>query len=319
MMAGALVSGAPTAAAADPVPPGGYHRGLEIGPSQDAGAAAVACRSKPRIQRFEACVRIPARYWISDSQGKLLGEVHFRINQRSVLSRSSRQWRHLLELRVESGWGRAVGDTIRATQRCTGGCSATPAAHSFAMVVGNTRTMTYTATSPGKATVRHQVQVTLHAPTVGSSYPMPPVAVVRCDSQTYIAKQGGCVHPAAKIALRLSRNITSHGEVADHIGDAQALLAGHPGRPDGKPLHRIIDQDQIKQNRRKVCPPSLPRPPGKSCDEYPFASTREGGNLKSFSRRMVPANQNSAAGGLLSAFLSNHRVLAGDPYYVAIS
>jgi hypothetical protein len=30
-------------------------------------------------------------------------------------------------------------------------------------------------------------------------------------------------------------------------------------------------------NRSKVCPPSFPRPYGGQCDEYPFASTRQGG------------------------------------------
>ncbi|WOT40573.1 NucA/NucB deoxyribonuclease domain-containing protein [Streptomyces coeruleorubidus] len=62
------------------------------------------------------------------------------------------------------------------------------------------------------------------------------------------------------------------------------------------------------------------RPPGKSCDEYPFASTWQGakyGNGK-FSRRMVNAKQNTDAGKALKGFYTYSRVLEGDRFLVWI-
>ncbi|WP_405681859.1 NucA/NucB deoxyribonuclease domain-containing protein [Streptomyces sp. NBC_00057] len=60
---------------------------------------------------------------------------------------------------------------------------------------------------------------------------------------------------------------------------------------------------------------------GKSCDEYPFASTKEGGATGVFSRRMINEKHNSTAGGskyLLKAYKDN-RILNGDAFWVAIS
>ncbi|WP_455712281.1 NucA/NucB deoxyribonuclease domain-containing protein [Streptomyces luteogriseus] len=57
--------------------------------------------------------------------------------------------------------------------------------------------------------------------------------------------------------------------------DAQAT--GLPGKYGTTHyLTRLTDRRKIKENRDKACPTSLVRPPDKSCDEYPFASTRQG-------------------------------------------
>ncbi|GGS54947.1 hypothetical protein GCM10010270_26640 [Streptomyces violaceus] len=48
--------------------------------------------------------------------------------------------------------------------------------------------------------------------------------------------------------------------------------------------------------------PTLPRPPGKSCDEYPVASTWQRATYGSgeFSRRMITAKQDADAGKALT-------------------
>ncbi|MFD9250224.1 NucA/NucB deoxyribonuclease domain-containing protein [Streptomyces bottropensis] len=65
---------------------------------------------------------------------------------------------------------------------------------------------------------------------------------------------------------------------------------------------------------------SLERPPGKSCDEYPFASTWQGAKYSGgpFSRRMVNDKQNKGAGRALKGFYAYSRVLEGDRYLVWI-
>jgi hypothetical protein len=106
-------------------------------------------------------------------------------------------------------------------------------------------------------------------------------------------------------------------EVVEHIRDAQA--AGLPGAyPNGIPLHRTYNQDQNEANREAACPRNLLKPPGKSCDEYPFASTHEGGLTGNFSRRMVDAIQNRDAGISLNLSYYSERVLDGEEFWVYI-
>ncbi|MET9658468.1 NucA/NucB deoxyribonuclease domain-containing protein [Streptomyces sp. NPDC006510] len=81
-----------------------------------------------------------------------------------------------------------------------------------------------------------------------------------------------------------------------------------------RPAGSCTDRDRLAQPlTSKACPSSLPRPTGKSCDEYPFASTKEGGATGVFSRRMINEKHNSTAGGskyLLKAYKDN-RILNG--------
>ena len=55
------------------------------------------------------------------------------------------------------------------------------------------------------------------------------------------------------------------------------------------------------------------RPDG-SCDEYPFASTNEGGARAS--RANVNLRQNQRGGALLGGFYKRQRVLTGDAFWV---
>jgi hypothetical protein len=61
--------------------------------------------------------------------------------------------------------------------------------------------------------------------------------------------------------------------------------------------------------------PVRPQTPAEQCDEYPFASTLEGAGHPywDFSVRAVPQVDNSAAGGQLSSYYVNDRMLAWDP------
>jgi hypothetical protein len=97
---------------------------------------------------------------------------------------------------------------------------------------------------------------------------------------------------------------------------------GHYGRiGSGHPLHHITDQAQQRRNNAVLCPRSRPRPPGKQCDEYPFASTKEGGNGVPPSSRgwaWVPAAEQRSQGGLINAFYNANRVLDGDAFWVLV-
>ncbi|MFE1444414.1 NucA/NucB deoxyribonuclease domain-containing protein [Streptomyces sp. NPDC058739] len=70
----------------------------------------------------------------------------------------------------------------------------------------------------------------------------------------------------------------------------------------------------------RACPEDLPRPPGTSCDEYPFATTWQGAYQSGgrFSRRMLDDDQNTEAGGALNGFYTYSRVIEGDRFLVWI-
>ncbi|MFJ6661248.1 hypothetical protein ACIQNG_33615 [Streptomyces sp. NPDC091377] len=117
--------------------------------------------------------------------------------------------------------------------------------------------------------------------------PAPPV---RCDNALPGTSKTGCVMPY--IPAMAYAKTGEFPELAAHIEYAQNTL-NLPGKyGTTRHLTRQTDKVKIRQNRNATCPPSLPRPPGRSCDEYPMASTWQGGSTGNFSRRMINRWQN---------------------------
>jgi hypothetical protein len=118
------------------------------------------------------------------------------------------------------------------------------------------------------------------------------------------------------------------------------LAAQNSGLP--ATLTRLTDEQLSTRNGNKACDPRWPRPSGLTCDEYPFRSTYEGAsttprpgpgrtfswcNIKAlgtgsgpagWSACMIPATENSSAGGLLGAFYGDHRIIDRDRFEVDI-
>src|SRR6266542_4219666 len=138
--------------------------------------------------------------------------------------------------------------------------------------------------------------------------------------------------------LATPRHPRSFPELAHHLSDA--LGSGLPGAyPNGSPLFRLTDATLIEKNRDTACKKSYFRPPGKTCDEYPFASTREGAYTGGGSPRtldwcqipkvpqgitgtdgysvcMIDATQNTNGGLALLSFYRDNRVLSWDAFHV---
>ncbi|MEU9125954.1 hypothetical protein AB0C96_40140 [Streptomyces sp. NPDC048506] len=113
-----------------------------------------------------------------------------------------------------------------------------------------------------------------YLPSTGS---LPAMRTVRCDSeQVTNSGRRGCVYPSIVPNLSISRANPQWGAMAKHVYQAERTLLGQPGY--AKPLHRAPPA-QAKANRRKTCPSRLPRPRGRQCDEYPYASAQEGGGV----------------------------------------
>jgi hypothetical protein len=155
----------------------------------------------------------------------------------------------------------------------------------------------------------------------------------RCDQwlKGYSSSRG-CVVPWYDPTLYYK-----HGNYPEFAGHLKAAIGS--GLPNY--LTRMYSASGIRDNRNKSCPKSLHRPKGKSCDEYPFASTyqgaaTQGGNPKprtfkgcavpgktrtgpsGYSRCMINTSQNSKGGTDLGGFYRWQRLLDHDDFYVRI-
>jgi hypothetical protein len=146
-------------------------------------------------------------------------------------------------------------------------------------------------------------------------------------------RRGG-VGADAKVYYTLSLSDPDVKQAARHIDDALRrptqtfpswLGKSVPGgRPD-QPLHRTWDEDEIAKSRRAanlICDDVWGSYDGDilNCDEYPFATTREGAGRgdKRYSARLIDAGDNQESGRTLQKTFTLNRLLDGDPFYVSI-
>ncbi|MFF3260562.1 hypothetical protein ACFYWO_15500 [Streptomyces sp. NPDC002932] len=177
---------------------------------------------------------------------------------------------------------------------------------------------------------------------------------VRCDNK--VGGNTGCVFPKYTPTLPLSTK--KYPAAAAYYWVLMEKLASHPGSEEhNKPLHRLADSVKVKDNRDKMCELAVaewdpnPLADGESCDEYPFARSRESGGMtlpsgklcvqmyadkqtdgtwmleldgnypypswnEPCGRAAVPVRQNTDAGGDLGRFTSEVRLLDNDAYFV---
>ncbi|MEV4158081.1 hypothetical protein AB0J48_34160 [Nocardia salmonicida] len=163
------------------------------------------------------------------------------------------------------------------------------------------------------------------------------LAVIRCDNKLS-ANKPGCVFPEIRPVLTYfepGRN----GELAGHIAAAQN--SGVPGGLGSQPLHKGTKELET-ENRDITCKDNprvpSPRPQGRDCDEYPFASSREGGTFGGAERTfgagcllpdvatgvtgpgysicLINPSHNRSGGSDARWFYHWNRVILDDPFYV---
>jgi hypothetical protein len=178
-----------------------------------------------------------------------------------------------------------------------------------------------------------------------------PTGGMRFDSAAYMGSDTQYGHKGAIFnrvtpVFSYDRADTSVKGVAEHIFDAlYAPQLTYPQKTDKdipgniwngewQPLHRNVptgtwgtfspDSDAVaaaNESAKNSACAGLTRPADHDCDEFPFASTKEGAGVGdgNFSVRMVPSTENRSAGGKLSAWYSKDRILDGDPYGIFVS
>jgi hypothetical protein len=157
---------------------------------------------------------------------------------------------------------------------------------------------------------------------------------VRYDYAGPVAgKHKGTVFTKARVELVMSQKDPAVNESAVHIYDAlnrpERTFPSWPGKsvPGSKePLRRVVDPKKIEDNRKKSIKECKKvwgdyAGSGLECDEYPFASTKEGSTKgdNRFSVRLIDGKDNRKGGERLNEMYTLNRVLDGDPFYVKIT
>ncbi|MCX4742470.1 carbohydrate-binding protein [Streptomyces antibioticus] len=180
---------------------------------------------------------------------------------------------------------------------------------------------------------------------------------IRCDDGRAISGSRGCVFPL--FVPTFTVNTKKYPTAAALYWVLKTKLKNHPGsKADNRPLHRLADSSAQDGNRRRMCQnvsarfDPHPDTPDTSCDEYPFAASKESGGQTSgvtgdqcaqfyafkdsnggwvlrdddrvasptwdelCGRGNIPSDHNEGAGGDLGRFTQDMRLMDDDAYWL---
>ncbi|MGW7405929.1 NucA/NucB deoxyribonuclease domain-containing protein [Streptomyces sp. NPDC054833] len=281
------------------------------------------------VTRFKACGVFSGDLTVTDPRsGRVTGKMHYLIVGYAYSKYDINAWAYQVEILQVNASGDAVGSSANGKGTCAGKCKVTEtkfpsqALSQDKEAVGQFFFDTTIRTRPkgdrgeGQGTANWNFTNPRWAgPSTASTLAQPPV---RCDNALPGTSRIGCVMPY--IPEMVYAKSGEYPELAKHIEYAQNTkhLPGKHGTR--KYLTRLTDKAKIKKNRNKACPSSRHRPPGKQCDEYPFASTWQGASTGGghFSWRMINAGQNEEGGKALGRFYLYNRILEKDKFLVWI-
>jgi hypothetical protein len=265
----------------------------------------------------------------------------------SYSSKDLPNWAHQFSIASYTGWGDALRASVTGSARASGSCtrssSSFPAQPATPFLTLRSGEASFNTTATALGAVGY-CTTTWDIVYTNAGYPpsSPPVSrsldETRCDNAmgAYLQnpRRVGCV--VFWYASAVSYSQSRYPSLTRHVSLAQG--SGLPGNSFTAPLYRTTNQTIIDTNRNRACgnPPSIP---GKSCDEYPLATTTQGlwagGTLRTFdecninapratgptgaSACMITATENNAQGGIMAGFNYYERVLNGDPFRVLIS
>lgn len=291
-----------------------------------AGAAASAtCRVNAVVyNRNVACQTSQASVQVLRN-GKEVGRATFTISHEMTLNKKSLKWSETTRVSKAAIAGSASGIRMATSVSCGSPCKATSHVSSHTLgaafsgkvdysdgvkknkIHSSAAKYTFTFSKPGYTLGRFSYS------SLG----------FRCDDSFWNAAKTrrilspGCVFPKYKPTLTTMSTLP---DIAKNIRRIQGK-GGHYGKPgSGHPLRRLTSDTKANANRRAVCGKAKPVP-GKSCDEYPFARTYEGGTALPAASRgiaMVPATEQDKQGGRIIGFYKQERVMDKDGFWVAV-
>ena len=201
--------------------------------------------------------------------------------------------------------------TVTGTSTCSGGCTVTLNG-SYTLPVPQYPTYSEKdpkVTSTGTATVTGSLTTSWVYEGDGLAFPplKETTVSVRCDSRGGYKYPAGCANPSYTPTY-----VVSSSTYPDIAKFDKAEIAKHPSWAT---LTRVSPA-QAGKNRAVACKGFKP-PPGKSCDEFPYASTSQGG--AGAARTAVNKKENSSQGGNLVGFYNANRLFYGEKFHIKIS
>lgn len=308
--------------------------------------AGVLDQGQYRASRYQACgswgYRMNVVKVVNGTQ-TITGVMDFTVTGFHYGAQDIPTVAHQITVIPSSMTGDAVGTTATATAGCWTNCidgSADFGTQVLTTGNGSSGEFFYSTTATSQGAVGptgSNWNLTFKAPSATNTIQLGSYSLnVRCDTAVPGVSTTGCVIPALTPFIQYQ----GFSEFGAHVTFAQQ--SGLPGALFDAPLHRLTDDVLRTKNRTTACPGSYFRPPGKSCDEYPFASTHEGAftgggqartwpwclvvltNVPStgatgYSVCMIDEAENSYAGSLLNSVLYvPMRVIEADAFYVDI-
>jgi hypothetical protein len=306
-------------------------------------------------RRYEACAMRPlvvVMYYYDRMGVHVRGSISFAEFRYLRLSRISGTWESHTTLSMGDAKGNTEGiQAHNASFSCSNSCKA-HWRQSFQPFGRDTSVASWSSWVEARAAAGKRHSMTARMTYGFTKYNTAPSGhitaqsnTVRCDRALKGSPTIGCVIPSYTPVMVYKKS-GNYPQLARHIEAAQKskLPGAYRG---GKALTRLTDDYKIGRNRSRSCSKSIKKKyktAGKSCDEYPFASTYQGpytANITNprtftwckmgrdsdtgpngFSRCMIHAGQNSSGGSALGTFYSAHaggsRVLSHDAFKVWI-
>ncbi|MFF0746704.1 NucA/NucB deoxyribonuclease domain-containing protein [Streptomyces sp. NPDC004111] len=278
------------------------------------------------MRRFDLCVVNRVTVTAFDNK-KPVGNATFTIGRHMTLQPKSLKWAETVSVSKAVIVGKAGGVAVALAVAPAKGVKASstfPKGRKLGASAFSGRINYTAAVTKGK---KLSSTVTYHWTFTKPGYSFSKLKLssfaFRCDDTFYSRPNParrtlspGCAWTQAPAILDMS----GLREIAAGIRQVQARGQHYERIGSPRPLHRQDDPVKQTDNRNAVCPRNaVPPAPGLSCDEYPFASTKEGGlRLAKEDRgtRWVPASEQNQQGGKLTTFYKQYRVLVNDPFFV---
>ncbi|MFK0297015.1 hypothetical protein ACIQU6_42005 [Streptomyces sp. NPDC090442] len=339
---------------------------MESAPAPPRGTATVSDASGlcDRVRgdsivsdRHAYCVGKAATYELLGDGEKVEGLALVGITIGSHLSSTKAEWAEDIDVRLVDKTANIKAVTLALRSTCAGQCVAGPPAWGGAPVVlssGHTKdhsTLTYN--SPVAKGFTAYIQPSYHAigtlPDAERPFKLAadwPGPNLRCDAE--VGQYPGCIVMGhlANVTIRQSL----YGAAAVAYEWAQKNLTFNNFGTEDKPLHRDKDEQRAKDRRKRSCrwAPKFVKDPtvrDDSCDEFPFAKSREGGTPGAQCAEIIPRNtggvwtvdkvrnpagapcirahvprsENTGAGGELGRAVVADRIIDGEAYQVIVA
>ncbi|SEK55838.1 NucA/NucB deoxyribonuclease domain-containing protein [Streptacidiphilus jiangxiensis] len=289
-------------------------------PNESAYCHTTPVSGRWMESRFEACLNLSGVATAYNANTKaVIGQLFYTVHWDAQASNGSKSWAYAVHYTRTRAWGAGLEAEIQGAGICNAGCNLSGRGLGT-QPLGATGKASAEWTVNARVPARGRVNTTAEAKwrfvapgVIPSNTVGIPTPTVRCDNAALAnMPRYGCVLP--NIIPVLTVPYSRYPQYAQHIADAQK--AGLPST-----LSRLFNGTLINKNRNTSCPSSLPRPAGDECDEYPFASTYQGGFMSGgkFSRRMINGKQNRLGGQDLQALYNGARLLDADKFQVQVT